>query len=248
MSEFGLQALPHADTVAEMFPAGAPAALDDPRWAERKLQVAKLHRYAGPLNEGDLVATIEATQRAQAAALQAGIEACRLRREGSGHRRPCGGVAIWQFNEPWAAATWSVVDRRGRTKNAYEMLSRSYRPLLVAARFERRPWAVGETFRAALWLVNDSARDAGPCELVVLLDRQQIACLEDAGVPGLSARQVGTLEHVLSDRPRLLELSCTCAGAQVAENRYDLSVYLPPRQPLMPWLLRRIAEMTLKVG
>ena len=48
MSEFGLQALPDAATVAEMFPTGAPAALADPRWVERKAQIDKLRHYAGP--------------------------------------------------------------------------------------------------------------------------------------------------------------------------------------------------------
>ena len=94
MSEFGLQALPDAATVAEMFPTGAPATLDDPRWVERKAQIDKLRHYAG-LDAGPstgsgpglagsrpgLAAAIAATQRAQATALQVGIEACRLRRE-----------------------------------------------------------------------------------------------------------------------------------------------------------------------
>ncbi len=94
MSEFGVQALPHADTIAEMFPSGPPTRLDDAGWAARKLQADKLRHYCGPLPEEDLVATIEATQRTQAAALQAGIEACRLRREGSGSPRPCGGRGL----------------------------------------------------------------------------------------------------------------------------------------------------------
>ena len=87
MSEFGLQALPDAATVAEMFPTGAPASLSDPRWVERKAQIEKLRHYAGPdagpsTGSGPgLAAAIAATQRAQATALQVGIESCRLRRE-----------------------------------------------------------------------------------------------------------------------------------------------------------------------
>ena len=87
MSEFGLQALPDAATVAEMFPGAEPAALEDSRWAERKAQIAKLRHYAGPDagpstgSRRDLAAAIAATQRAQATALQVGIEACRLRRD-----------------------------------------------------------------------------------------------------------------------------------------------------------------------
>ena len=87
MSEFGLQALPDAATVAEMFPTGAPGSLSDPRWGARKAQIEKLRHYAGPdagpsTGSGPgLAAAIAATQRVQAAALQVGIESCRLRRE-----------------------------------------------------------------------------------------------------------------------------------------------------------------------
>ena len=76
-----MQALPDAATVAEMFAGDAPLALADPRWAPVKAQIAKLRHYAGPDADGDMNATIAATQRAQATALQVGIEACRLRRE-----------------------------------------------------------------------------------------------------------------------------------------------------------------------
>ena len=87
MSEFGMQALPDAATVAEMFPTGAPTSLSDPRWAERKAQIDKLHHYAGSDaspstgSAPGLAAAIAATQRTQATALQVGIESCRLRRE-----------------------------------------------------------------------------------------------------------------------------------------------------------------------
>ena len=41
-------------------------------------------------------------------------------------RASCGGVAFWQLNEPWPAVSWSVIDRAGRPKAAYEMLRRSF--------------------------------------------------------------------------------------------------------------------------
>ena len=77
MSEFGLQALPDAATVAEMFPTGAPGSLSDPRWGARKAQIEKLRHYAGQFRPFDrpgpgLAAAIAATQRAQATALQVG--------------------------------------------------------------------------------------------------------------------------------------------------------------------------------
>jgi len=99
---------------------------------------------------------VEATQRAQAAALQAGIEACRLRREplvSDGEtsletRARCGGVAFWQLNEPWRAVTWSVIDRAGRPKAGYAAVQRAYQPVLVAAKFPRRAYVPA---RPSMW-------------------------------------------------------------------------------------------------
>jgi hypothetical protein len=105
-------------------------------------QTGKLVFYAG--DAPGLAAAISRTQRVQSAALQMGIEACRLRRAPSEPEAPdsagdprdyCGGVAFWQFNEPWPAVSWSVVDHAGRPKAA--MPCCAYQPLLVAARFVR---------------------------------------------------------------------------------------------------------------
>ncbi|MGQ9491255.1 MAG: glycoside hydrolase family 2 TIM barrel-domain containing protein [Anaerolineae bacterium] len=125
LSEFSLQALPVAETIAAMFPDRPPEALDDPRRIARQAQVAKLRWHVGPQADARLKAAIEATQRSQTTALQAGIEACRRR------RGRCTGVAFWQFNEPWPAVSWSVVDRFGRPKLAYEMLRRAFQPALT---------------------------------------------------------------------------------------------------------------------
>jgi beta-mannosidase len=246
MSEFGLQALPQRETVEAMFPSGAPQSLDDGAWRARKLQVEKLRHYARPLAEADLVPTIEATQRTQSAGLQAGIEACRLRREGSGHRHACGGVAFWQFNEPWPVVSWSVIDRLGRPKEAFEMLARCYQPLLVAARFERRPWRAGEQFTADIWLVNDGPHDVSGCRVQALLDGREVYACDAASVGPSSARRLGALSVKLDQAPSSLGLFCRRDGEDLAQNRYDLGVYLPPRQPLTAWLMRRITDLLLR--
>ena len=152
MSEFGLQALPNAETIAEMFGGAPPRSLTDHRWGQRKAQVSKLLHYAGPAAHGALESAISATQRVQAAALKVGLEAARLRRprKRSGEEAAqfrdafCGGVAFWQLNEPWPAVSWSVIDAAGRPKAAYYAICQSYQPLLVAARFPWRPYAAGD--------------------------------------------------------------------------------------------------------
>jgi beta-mannosidase len=247
MSEFGLQALPKIETVREMFPSGSPPSLDDSQWAARKLQVDKIRHYTGSLAADDLVATIEATQRTQAAGLQAGIEACRLRREGSPTRHPCGGLAFWQFNEPWPVVSWSVIDRQGRPKAAYDMLLRSYQPLLVAARFERRKWCAGDRFEAEIWLVNDGTRRLERCSVHAFIDGHPASRFEDVTLPPARAIRVGLLNALLDAPPSSLELRCVSTDTVLASNKYDVDVYLPPPQPLGAWLMRRAADLLLQI-
>jgi beta-mannosidase len=248
MSEFGLQALPHVETIREMFPSGVPASLDDAAWAERKLQVEKLRHYAGPAADEDWVATVVATQRTQAVALQVGIEACRLRREGSWHSHPCGGVVFWQFNEPWPVVSWSVVDQRGRPKAAYEMLMRSYNPLLIAARFEWQKWHAGDRFEAEICVINDTAQCIEGCTVEMFLDGRAFYACEGIASPAGSARCIGAAQVVLEASPSVLELTCSREGVALAVKQYDLSVYLPPRLPVASWLVRRAADLLLQVG
>ncbi|MGE5602223.1 MAG: glycosyl hydrolase 2 galactose-binding domain-containing protein [Nitrososphaerales archaeon] len=248
MSEFGLQALPQIATVREMFPAALPLSLDDPRWEARKLQAAKLRRNAGPLPEDDLVATIEATQRTQAAGLQAGIEPCRIRREGSPDRHSCGGLAFWQFNEPWPVVSWSVIDRLGRPKAAYDMLLRSYQPLLVAARFNWRRWRAGDRFVAELWLVNDTSERFDECSVEAFVDGRPAYQVADVTLPPAQAFRIGSLSVCLATPPSSLELTLARSGVVLARNEYDLTVYLPPPQPPGSWLMRRVADLLLQIG
>jgi len=248
MSEFGLQALPHADTVRTLFTEGVPQSLDDARWAQRKLQAAKIRHYSGPMDECDLVSTIETTQRAQSAGLQKGIEACRVRREGSGHRHPCGGVAFWQFNEPWPAVTWAVVDRYGRPKNAYTLLCRSYQPLLIAALFDWRGWRPGETFGAEIWWVNDGPESLEGCAVKATLDGEIVLVVDGLVIQPLAAQLAGSFAVTLSERPSQLDLTLFSHQGVIASNGYDLGVYQPARQAVWAWLLRRGANLMLRVG
>jgi beta-mannosidase len=279
MSEFGMQALPDAATVTEMFPTGAPNSLFDPRWTARKAQVAKLRHYAGPdagpsTGSGPaLAAAIAATQRTQAAALQAGIEACRLRRETAadesmseaeipttetrrttlhtlrlcGEHPRCGGVAFWQLNEPWPAVSWAVIDRAGRPKAAYGMLRRAYQPILIAARFPWRRYAAGDVFSAEVWLVNDGPEAWQVCYAEALLDNVVIWTAADVSLPPASAAQIGKLDVRLYDDPRVLALDLRCGETTLASNRYDLTVHLPGRQPRRARAIHALGERLLEM-
>jgi beta-mannosidase len=231
LSEFGLQALPDAATLHEMFQGAPPTSLDDPRWGPRKAQVGKLRHYAGPAAlGGDLAAAVAATQRVQAAALQAGIEACRLRR---GTR---GGVAFWQFNEPWPAVTWSVVDRCGRPKAAYRMLCHSFQPVLVALRYLSRAQLPGEAWRADIWLVNDGPGGWSDCRAEVTLAGATLWEGEGLALPGAAAVRVGDVAWAAASPQGVLRLRLLCGDVELASNSYDLDVPIAgPGSPVSLW-------------
>lgn len=253
VDEFGMQALPAAETLAEMFPEGAPTTLADPRWAARKAQVPKLRHYAGPNTERSLSAAIEATQAAQAVALQVGIEGCRLRRlrgdatvanprkvgnRDREPRDPCSGVAFWQLNEPWPAVSWAVIDHAGRPKPAYEMLRRVFQPVLIAARFKWQRYRPGDDFTAEIWVVNDEPQGTG-CHIEARLDERVVWSQGDVDLPAAAARFVGLMSTRLDATPAEFSLVLSThpqtgflgdAGV-VALNRYDLTVHLPGGPP-----------------
>jgi beta-mannosidase len=241
VSEFGMQAPPVEETLAEVYPGGAPERLDDPAWEQRKGQPAKLSHYTGG-RQAPGAAARELSQRVQAAALQAGIEACRLRRmEASAAGPPCGGVAFWQLNEPWPAVSWSVIDHAGRPKPGYEAVRRSMQPVLAALRFARfvmtaggpaRPYRAGDRLQAEAWLVNDGPGGWEQCRLEAMLDRLPIWAADGLALPPASSRPVGSFEVTLAAPPAALELTLTCGGEPFACNRYDLALPAPLPAPL----------------
>ncbi len=66
-----------------------------------------------------------------------------------------GGLALWQWNEPWPSICWSVIDYFGRPKLAYETLRRIMQPVLVSLEYPLRSYGVGDRLAGRLWLVND---------------------------------------------------------------------------------------------
>jgi beta-mannosidase len=219
-----------------MFSGRPPHFLRDPRWSERKAQATKLRHYANPPLEGDLGFAVAATQRAQATGLQVGIEASRMR------RGECGGVVFWQFNEPWPAVTWSVIDRAGRPKSAYDMLRRSFQPVLIAARFPWRRYAPGDVFRAEIWLVNDGVQSYRGCRARASLDYTTVWTASDLGVAPASATRVGAFEFTLEQPAQALMLRLSCDGAALASNRYRLASHLTGPSPLHSRLIRWAAD------
>ncbi|MBE7550519.1 MAG: hypothetical protein HS126_05540 [Anaerolineales bacterium] len=245
LSEFGLQALPHLDTLQ--------AALPDPAtgWEIHHADLQKLKRYTSLFNgpsatSHQLLAiynspfTIFHSQLAQAIALQTAIEHMR-RRKGE-----AGGVCLWQFNEPWPAISWAIVDYFGRPKLAYERLANWFNPVLISLKFSvGRRWQAGQTFTAEIWAINDSQQAFTACELQVKLDETLIHS-QRLDLPADSAQRIGQLTHCLPQPPDQITLTLYNGVEVLAQNTYDLNWADEANYPFSARFRRWVADWALR--
>lgn len=259
LSEFGLQALPHLDTLTAALPNPAKG------WDTHHADLKKLSRYISLFNNllpilpkkfairhspfrakdfpgtiDHLQLTIHNSQLAQATALQTAVEHMR-RRKGQ-----AGGVCLWQFNEPWPAISWAIVDYLGRSKLAYERLHMWYNPVLISLNFPAgRRWVAGEIFTAEIWAINDTMEALPECELQISLDDNLIH-LHRFDLPADSARCAGTLVHRLTAPPQQLSLTLRQGANIVARNSYDLAWHDQAHASLSHRLRRWLADWMLR--
>ena len=241
VSEFGLQATPAAESLRqfltdeELWPPGGG-------WQRHNADVEKLDRYANwflETGEDGLEAFIQASQRAQAAGLQILIEHVR-RRKGL-----TGGLAVWQWNEPWPSICWSVIDYFGRQKLAYETLRCIMQPALVSLDYPLRQYHAGDRLAGRLWLVNDRPDGLADCTLTVSLDgvaAQGVRC----DLPCNAARDVGPLVLNLPVAFQHLRLELHHGNNLVAENVYDLCFHDGGPAPVSARINRRAVDVLLR--
>lgn len=222
VSEFGLQAAPVVESLRRFIPA-QDLWPPGPAWGRHKADLPKLWRYAAGFGappaaaepEAALYDFVAATQRAQAAGLQIMVEHIRRR------RGQTGGLAVWQWNEPWPAISWSIVDYFGVPKMAYDVLRRTMQPLLVCLDLTLRAWRPGERLTGTLWAVNDGIAALNDCRLAVELDGRQV-CELPCSLPANAAAPIGRLEVTLPRAFALLRLELWRGNRLLAENVYDL--------------------------
>jgi beta-mannosidase len=267
LSEFGLQALPQLDTLS--------AALPNPTsgWETHHADLAKLEHYAhmfhqipaphfergawcvvrGPHRNAPrtthhvpqspishLQSLISSSQLAQATALQTAIEHMR-RRKGQ-----AGGVCLWQFNEPWPAISWAIVDYFGRPKLAYERLKWWYHPILISLKFPvGRRWQADEVFSAEIWAINDSLHSLTGCTLQVSF-AGELVHTQALDLPADSAGRVGGLMVRLPRAPGQITLNLQAGDEILARNSYDLAWFDKAAGSLAQRLRRRLAEWALR--
>ncbi len=228
-SEFGLQAPPVAESLRqfipekELWPPG-------PSWAHHHAQWNKLWRYAAPFLGGrrsprkvTLAEFLAASQRAQAHGLQVAIEHHRRR------KYACGGCLLWQFNSPWPAIEWAIVDHYRRPKLAYHVVQRVYAPVLLSLEYADAPYGAGSQFCPSVWAINDRAEALTGCRLVVTLEAADGQLLErferELDVAADSAEVVGRFCWTLPTEAHWVRCRLYQDKELLSFNEYDLTVY-----------------------
>ncbi|MGQ9626343.1 MAG: glycosyl hydrolase 2 galactose-binding domain-containing protein [Anaerolineae bacterium] len=256
VSEFGLQAAPDLDSLRNFLPQESLWPPGE-HWRYHRAELEKLVRYARPWLEVNrtlmnaekhseicvhqrpiLIAEfVSATQKAQAMGLQVAIEHFRRR------KYKTGGVIFWQFNEPWPAISWSVVDWYRRPKLAYHRLEQLYNPILISLDYPLIRYRAGEIVRAKIWAINDLLESFEDCQLIIALDGEEVLSLSFA-LPADSAQPVGLFTCALKRDGGRLEAKLYHKGHLISKNEYDLGYYDPAemgwRDALHIWFIERL--------
>jgi hypothetical protein len=240
-SEFGLSSVPDLASLQKFIP---PEHLWPPGefWGYHHAELVKLRRYAAPWLKSaptSLVQFIEATQKAQAFGLQVAIEHFRRR------KYQASGILIWQFNEPWPAICWSLVDYDRRPKLAYHKLQQVYNPVLISLDYPLIEYRPGTLLRAEIWAINDLLQSFENCRLRILLDGQEIFS-RTIDLPPDFCCPVGLIEHPLLDESRHLEARLSCQAQVISTNSYDLQYHDPTEAGLLDRFRSWVGEIAVR--
>jgi len=238
ITEFGLQALPDLSSLSrflpadELYPPGAG-------WRYHCAQLEKMQRYIDPLSPHSLQEWIEASQRAQAQALQIAIEHFRRRKYRTS------GAVVWQLNDAWPAISWSLIDYYRQPKLAYERLKALYHPVLICLEFPIREYRRGDLFRARLWAINDLQTDMPDCMLDVRLDEVSLFSGR-ISLPPDSSQPVTWVEHLLTQDPGQAQITLRQDERVVCTNVYDLRYHDSKSTGILERLYARVVRWLLE--
>ncbi len=239
LSEVGLQALPNQSTLDKIlvtekhFPP-------NPAWEEIHGEISKLRAYLPDHAHDSIEAFIDASQEAQARGMQLAIENMR-RRKGQG----AGGITLWQWNEPYPAISWALVDFFGESKAAAHHLKEWYNPTALLLEFDRKKaYKAGDEIEAVLWAVNDHAFPLQNCTATIR-QGNEIIHAQPFHLPPYAAIPLTRITFRLPTE-KLIELDLHHQEQRIAHNSYPLVLPPPDHTPFFHHLYRMVASWVME--
>ncbi|KAF1953243.1 glycoside hydrolase [Byssothecium circinans] len=146
VSEFGMEAYPHLDTLQKSITAEEDRYPGSMAMDFRNKAIGHERRLVAYVAENfriryDLKGFTHLTQVMQADALSWAYRSWR-RDWGSPGSRKCGGVLVWQLNDCWPTMSWAVVDYYQVPKPGYYAIKRALEPVTVNVQRKVHEWTV----------------------------------------------------------------------------------------------------------
>ncbi|KAK3331893.1 glycoside hydrolase family 2 protein [Cercophora scortea] len=144
VSEFGMEAYPHLDTIRHFATSPGEQYPGSMTMDFHNKAVGHERRLLAYLGENfrlkhDLAAFTHLTQVMQADAVAWAYKSWRRRWGRPGSRR-CGGVLVWQLNDCWPTVSWAIVDYFMVKKPAYYAVKRAMAPISVSVARRFHDW------------------------------------------------------------------------------------------------------------
>jgi beta-mannosidase len=153
---------------------------------------------------------------------------------------------LWQFNEPWPAISWAILDYFRRPKLAFHRLKWWYHPILICLEFKPgRDWQPGQSIEAMIWGVNDTLETVKGA-LQIELDGQLIFEAPSITLPPDDSLQLGELIHPLTRKPSEIRLVFQAGQTELSRNLYDLNWRDMEAEVPSKRFRRRVADLMLK--
>ena len=244
-SEYGCRAVPQRETIDAMI---SPQyqwdrhGFQNAVWEFHHAECGGLRQMLPEFGEPTtLDEYIEYTQELQATLMRYAVEVYRRRMFATS------GSLIWQYNEPWPAVTFAMVDFFGRAKASYYWVRHAHAPVMCMF--------YGKDDRLSFWGVNDLA-DAGPCKARIRRFDHSGTLLGDVAFAGELASNAATcLVEALPEALRIQdptreflhgELRCgDRAGERTYHTAKRVDWHLPETE--LAATCRRIDDRTLSV-
>ncbi|KAK8210952.1 hypothetical protein IWZ01DRAFT_435378 [Phyllosticta capitalensis] len=229
-SEFGMEAFPHIDTIkhyvtddSQLYPQSHM--LDFHNKAdghERRIATYLVENFR---TVTDLEGFIHLTQLSQAEALMFGYRGWRRQ---WGQKRFCGGALVWQLNDCWPVASWSIIDYFQRKKPAYYAMRRALAPVAIAVKRAHHDWSVvharpAKTSAWELWASSSKTHDIqGTIELRFISIRTGQEIKQSITKSGVQIKANGTTELLSGTIDNVLEEAHVLAARLWIEGQAEV--------------------------